>query len=250
MMNFRWRLASALMVAPVFLAGAGAFSPAFAEDITLRDGVGRQKVVTIPDGKNPWLTGICSFVIPGLGQFINGSWGMGALHLGLNVLLASAQTSAMTSSAASGLGAMRLGLNAWSTFDAVGTSNSMSDQHHQIARFLQNYEGPLAALPDKIPSTDALKYIRTVDGGSHGQGAPGAGGVSVTQPPVYINNVIAPVSQPAHAQPVVPSGASATPQLLNISDPDVYFDESMGLWRRHSNARMFWDAKARSWITK
>lgn len=239
------RIISALALTPLVFAGGGAFSPAFAEDVTLRDGTGRQKVVTIPDGKNPWLTGICSFFVPGLGQFINGSWGMGAVHLGLNVLLGVAQANAPSSTAA-GYGAMRLGLNAWSTFDAAGTSNHMTDQHHQISRYLQNFDGPLAALPDRIPSTDSLKYIRTVQGGSQGTVTPAAGPLPAAQSPVFINNVVAPGPQPVQAQPASP----AIPQVLNISDPDVYFDESMGLWRKRSNARMFWDANAKTWVTK
>lgn len=244
-----WRIASVLALTPLLVAGTASFSPASAEDVILRDGYGKQKVVTIPDGKNPWVTGISSFIVPGLGQFINGSWGMGALHLGLNVLLGVVQFNAPSYTAV-GYGSLRLGLNAWSTIDAAGTSNYLTDQHNQISRYLQNFDGPLAALPDRIPSTDSLKYIRAGQGGGQGTVAPSAGAVSAPQTPVFINNVIAPGSQPVQAQPVVHPAPQGAPQTLNISDPDVYFDSSMGLWRKQSNPRVFWDANAKAWVIK
>lgn len=93
--------------------------------------VNASPVNTTVGRKNPWVTGICSFLIPGLGQVINGEYLKAGLFFGgyvasYGLILAGADGSEELATVG---GLLLAGIYIWNIVDAVTSSNRINAQN-------------------------------------------------------------------------------------------------------------------------
>ncbi|MFN3430266.1 MAG: hypothetical protein ACK46X_09955 [Candidatus Sericytochromatia bacterium] len=107
--------------------GAPLAAPASAELMIIKD-----KPVIVPDQRNGLINSIVSFIIPGVGEMMNGDTLAGVLILGTNVGLGLAQVSTRDPSMATTLTAARLGLNIGSCIGTAFRATDLNKKREQI----------------------------------------------------------------------------------------------------------------------
>lgn len=139
----------------------GAAAPSFAETKVITTVSGKNKVIHLPDEKNPWVTGIASALIPGVGQGINGDGGAGWLHFGANFLAGLMMFSATANGDVAGAttwGLARFGVQVYSIYDAASRSNQLNEQRQAILMQEMNTTLPSLNLSGRIVSSSHISF--------------------------------------------------------------------------------------------